>query len=59
MTELGWPPERIGGLTIAQLACLGSDHAPAEPGGKRSEADVMMALEEQRAAEAAWRSDDT
>ncbi len=58
MTELQWPPEVVGRLTIAQIACLASERPPGEPGGRAKSYDEMAAaIARAEAEEAAWRGD--
>jgi hypothetical protein len=45
-SEAGWTPERLGRLTLDQLACLTNKDAPGSAPVTRSAADLVAALEE-------------
>jgi hypothetical protein len=55
MTELQWPPDVVGRLTIGQLAALAFERPPGEPGsGKKSFEEMAAALAAAEAEAAAW-----
>lgn len=57
MTELHWPPDVVGRLTVAQLACIGSDRPPGDAGPARSFDQMAARLAAQAAEDAAWRGE--
>jgi hypothetical protein len=54
MTELQWPPDRLGRLTVPQLACLGSPRPPGGGGPKTTWDEMKAALDAMAAEAAAW-----
>lgn len=56
MADAGWHPEAIGRLTLAQLACLGSERPPGARPAAASLDEALARLDEIAAEESAWSS---